>query len=230
VTPTDAPVATTRPRGRPAQISRDQIVAAALEIGMKDLTMAAVARRLGTSPQAFYRWVRDRDELFTLVAEALVERVELPPVDGRPWRDWLGELARHVREALLTAPGLAVHSITHYRASPGFLRINERTCEVLVGAGFTPLDAQRTYLTFGSVLLGWLAREDTLREARERVPGELAETFAEARGRYPIVEQVAAAAITDSSETRWEHMLKTLLDGLPGPPGERPEPARVRRS
>jgi AcrR family transcriptional regulator len=212
---------TSRPRGRPPQISRDQIVAAALEIGMKDLTMAAVARRLGSSPQAFYRWVRDRDELFALVAEALVERVELPAVDGRPWRDWLRELANHVREALLDAPGLAVHSITHYRASPGFLRINERTCEVLVAAGFSPLDAQRTYLTFGSVLLGWLAREDTLRDARGQIPGELEETFAGSQGRYPILEQVAAAAITDSSETRWEHMLTTLLFGLPGPPDER---------
>lgn len=208
-----------RSRGRPRQISREQIVAAALEVGIRDLTMAAVAQRVGATPQSFYRWVSSREELVLLVSEALVESIELPAVvDRRLWREWLEALACNIRDVLLAAPGLAVHSVAHYRSTPAFMRINERTCEVLVDAGFTPLEAQRTYLTFGSLLIGWLAREDAVRELGDGLPAAIEEDLRDGE-ELPIVRQVAAAAIAEPPEVRWEHMLRTLTHGLPGPVG-----------
>lgn len=48
-----------RRRGRLPRISRDRIVEAAYELGIENLTMAAVAERLGVSHQSLYNWVQD---------------------------------------------------------------------------------------------------------------------------------------------------------------------------
>jgi AcrR family transcriptional regulator len=215
--PVGSPAGSPRRRGRPALISREQIVDAALEVGIKDLTMSAVAERLGSTPQAFYRWVTDRDELIALVADALVERVEAPPDNGRPWREWLAELASNIRDVLQQAPGLAVHSITAYRTSLPFLRLNERACQVLTAAGFSLVEAQRTYLTFGSVLLGWQAREETLLETADHMAADLKRTLEQTDEHFPLIEAVVTPALHEPPEARWEHFLTTLLNGLPGP-------------
>jgi AcrR family transcriptional regulator len=70
-----------RRRGRPPRISRDDIVDAACELGIENLTMAAVAERLGVTHQSLYGWVRDRDELIDLVSDRLI-RQPTPPTGG----------------------------------------------------------------------------------------------------------------------------------------------------
>jgi len=76
-----------RRRGRPPRISRDHIVDAACEVGIENLTMAAVAERLGVTHQSLYGWVQDRDELIDLVSDRLIRRIEiLPPADPADWR------------------------------------------------------------------------------------------------------------------------------------------------
>ncbi|MDF2826216.1 MAG: TetR family transcriptional regulator, partial [Mycobacterium sp.] len=70
-TPPGAP----RQRGRPAQISRDQILEAVSSAANLDtLTMRELAGILNVSHSALYRWVKNRDELFDLISASLVER------------------------------------------------------------------------------------------------------------------------------------------------------------
>ncbi len=77
-----------RRRGRPPRISRDHIVDAACEVGIENLTMAAVAERLGVTHQSLYGWVQDRDELIDLVSDRLIQRLEiLPPASPEDWRN-----------------------------------------------------------------------------------------------------------------------------------------------
>ncbi|MEV4255136.1 helix-turn-helix domain-containing protein [Spirillospora sp. NPDC049652] len=67
------PVKTTKLGRKPSQ-SVEQIVAAAVELADADgfgaLSMPKIAQRLGLTANAIYRYVRSRDELLVLVAEA----------------------------------------------------------------------------------------------------------------------------------------------------------------
>ena len=51
-----------RPFGRPPRLSRRDICESATEIGFSNLTIQAVARRLGASSSAVYSYVKDIDD------------------------------------------------------------------------------------------------------------------------------------------------------------------------
>jgi AcrR family transcriptional regulator len=149
--------------GRPARLDREAIVGAALSFDLDAITMHGVARRLGVSAQALYRWVSDREELLDLVSDVLVERVAVPPApqDG-DWRGWLVQLGLAIREAVRPLPGLAARQLLRYRISPPYLRLAERVVRVLVNGGLDPPRAELTYAIFGAAVFGWIAREQSV--------------------------------------------------------------------
>ncbi|PZR83336.1 MAG: hypothetical protein DLM65_02155 [Candidatus Aeolococcus gillhamiae] len=70
-------------------LNRDAVVEAALplvdELGIDGLSMRALADRLGVKAASLYWHLRDKEQLLELLAEALLDRVEIP--DGqRGWR------------------------------------------------------------------------------------------------------------------------------------------------
>ena len=114
-----------RRRGRPPRISRDHIVDAACEVGIENLTMAAVAERLGVTHQSLYGWVQDRDELIDLVSDRLIRRIEiLPPADPADWRDSLRSYAnglRRLAEDRLAVGGEADLTVLEWDDANGIL-------------------------------------------------------------------------------------------------------------
>jgi AcrR family transcriptional regulator len=87
------PLRAERRRGRPPQVSRDEIVDAAARLLREapdaPLTMANVAGAVGVTPTALYRHFRGRDELLdALVGKILSDRNAALPHEG-PWQDQL---------------------------------------------------------------------------------------------------------------------------------------------
>jgi len=88
-----APRLAGRRRGRPPQVTRDEIVDAAARL-VRDapdapLTMANVAAAVGVTPTALYRHFRDRDELLdALVGKILSDRNAALPHSGS-WQEQL---------------------------------------------------------------------------------------------------------------------------------------------
>ena len=210
-----------RPVGRPPRLSRDQIVAAALDVGIENLTMAAVADRLDTTHQALYRWVRNRDELVALVADAYVERLDLTPAPAEDWQTWLRRFADSLRRTVLdNLPGFAAEGLTTYRTTLPFLRLNQTALRVLTDAGFTPAQAQLIYQTVGTTLLGWLAREDAYRTLR--ADPAIAQQAVDATTQHAdedldLARAAAVDALTSPTEDRYRFLVDTLLAGLPHP-------------
>ncbi len=70
-------------------LSREAVIQAALELldaaGVDGLSMRAVAERLGVRAASLYWHVRDKEQLLDSVAEAILDRVEVP-ISGRHWR------------------------------------------------------------------------------------------------------------------------------------------------
>src|SRR3954454_9229024 len=75
-----------------ARFTLDEVQAAALEIvdrdGLSALSMRTLGTALGTGPMTLYNYVKNRDELEELVAEAVIADMQLP--DRRD--DWADEV------------------------------------------------------------------------------------------------------------------------------------------
>jgi len=95
-----------RRRGRPPRVSRSSIVEAARELAPDQLSMQAVADRLGVDRSTINYHFADRDELFSVVAAATfnMEMAAYSPPASDDWRDWVASYARAVHAALLKHP------------------------------------------------------------------------------------------------------------------------------
>jgi AcrR family transcriptional regulator len=149
--------------GRPARLSRELIVAAALQGDLASLTMRELAARLGVSHSALYRWVADRDELFDLISEVMVERI-LPASDPTPadWRDWLARLAWAMHDEFLAVPGYAAHvAAPHRHNARSFGRLRDQVIMAFRAAGASPEMAVQSWFVFGLAVVQWLGAQQS---------------------------------------------------------------------
>jgi TetR/AcrR family transcriptional regulator, tetracycline repressor protein len=134
-----------RPRGRPAKISREQIVAVTRTIAPQGLTMQAVADALGVSRKALHYYVGDRQGLLSLVVidrfEAELAVIELP--DHTDWQSVMRGYARAFRDGLIQVGVSIEHRPLHGAGAAAALGLAERVIAVLLAAGFAPDDARK---------------------------------------------------------------------------------------
>ncbi|MDP9612522.1 MULTISPECIES: TetR/AcrR family transcriptional regulator [Streptomyces] len=147
-------------RGRPARINRELIVDAAVSAGNLDtLTMRELAARLGVTHTALYRWVKNRDQLFDLINEAMVERVL--PAEGprdRDWRPWLARTAWAMHDQFLVLPGYATRlSRPHRHTTQAFERLRNAVITAFTDAGVSPHLAEQSWYIFITSTVSWLA-------------------------------------------------------------------------
>lgn len=140
--------------GRPARISRAAIADAAHEIGLEDLTLKAVADRLGVGVPSLYHHIGGRDELLQLAAEHAVRRLHLPEDHGQHWAEWLLEWARYNRDAFVEQPALLAQFLEG-AISPEVVRHHaEQIRAVLERQGFDEDDAHEAYQLVSTCALG----------------------------------------------------------------------------
>ncbi|MFJ4653153.1 TetR/AcrR family transcriptional regulator [Nocardia sp. NPDC088792] len=155
--------ATRRGPGRPAQISRERILEAAISSGNLDtLTMRELAARLTVTHGALYRWVKNREELIDLISDVVVERIL--PADGpdaQSWRPWLARLGWAMHDQFLALPGYATHLSRPHRHNAGaFERLQAAITGAFEAAGVEPEPAEQSYYIFITSVIAWLAMQD----------------------------------------------------------------------
>jgi AcrR family transcriptional regulator len=168
----DRPAAPRPKRGRPAQLSRDLIVAAALESNLDTLTVRELAARLGVSHGALYRWVPGHQALADLVSEVIVDRI-LPADPPRPrhWRDWLRRLAWSMHDEFLAVPGYASRIARPHQHNPAsFARLRDQVTAAFTAAGAPPAMAEQSWYIFGTSIVGWLATTENSLNLGEAEP------------------------------------------------------------
>ena len=98
------------PRGRRPRFTRDDLAAAAVHIadteGFGGLSMRRLAAELDAGTMTLYHYVRTKDELLTLVTDAVMGEVVVPPDEPLPddWRAAVTVLANRSRAALQRHP------------------------------------------------------------------------------------------------------------------------------
>ena len=143
-----------------APVTREAIVAAALDLlaedGLEAVSLRRIATRLGVSAPTLYWHVESKRQLMDLMAEELVRRTGRSyagPAPGQPWWEWLRADARRMFSALIGTRD-APRVLAGNRPSAESFAGIERVLGVLVDAGMTPGQAQQTLFAIGAYVLG----------------------------------------------------------------------------
>lgn len=201
----DLPIwARPEPQARQPRFNRERIAAVALEIadteGFAAVSMRHVAARLGTGAMTLYNYVRTKDELVTLMHDALLAET-LRPADApaADWPDVLADIAQRTRAMLVRHPW-AVLSLGVAQLGPNALRHVEQSLAALDQAGLPPsagleLLALVNDYVHGNVLRAEQARRqlDAARADPERVSALVEFGVAQLRtGEYPLLARLMA--------------------------------------
>src|SRR3954447_3557729 len=156
------PPATPPPPGRPAALTREQVLFAAMDIidqdGVEALTMRRLGQALDRNPMGIYRHAADKDALLDGVVEHVLSALVVTRKPGRDaesvdrdrddgdgdWETALRHTAHAVRRIALAHPNAVPLLVTRSVTGPlalrplGTLRPLEELLEVFIGAGFDP--------------------------------------------------------------------------------------------
>jgi AcrR family transcriptional regulator len=204
-----------RRTGRPARIDRQAIARAAAQVGARDLTMKAVAERLGVSVPSLYHHVSGRSELVRLAAEYSVSRIRVPVDRDQPWSEWLLEWAEYARASFVAQPellGQFLHgSISIERM---FLHV-DAAVGLLTRQGFTPAEALDAYHLVGATALGFALSElrDHETHGRGSPVAEYHRVLAEA-GPGELQNLRRLAAESDYRLPPFEWGIRTVVAGI----------------
>ena len=220
-----------------ATLSRDRIVAAAIDVadrdGLESVTIRGLAQLHDVTPMALYRYFRDKDELLDGIAEGLIATVELPPLSREPWRDQLRAVLQAVLAALRPHPALAGLVPTRFLDSEPGLAVAERTLELLHRAGLPRDKAAEISGYLLSGLVGMVIVEpgrhhgSDAEERDDAIRARMASLIALPPRRYPnVVEAAPSLAECASPDAYYSLGIDMLITGLVGVTREL---ARARR-
>jgi len=149
------------PRPRQALLTRDRIVAAAVEVldtdGLGALSTRRLAEQLGVRAPSLYNHFATKDEILEAVADAITAQVDLSAFQRLPWPQALAEWARAYRAAVVAHPNGIPLLGTGPGLRPAGLRMADAVYGALVGAGWpagyaTRIGAALRYLVVGSAV------------------------------------------------------------------------------
>ena len=148
--------------GRTPQISREEVLAAALRLadeqGLDAVTMHAVARRLQVTPMALYRHVDDKNALLDGLVEVLLGECPLPP-DGLPWDERLTALAAGIREVARRHPASFPLLLTRPAVTPAARVVRDTVQSALREGGLPETEIARAERLISTAVLGFAASE-----------------------------------------------------------------------
>jgi AcrR family transcriptional regulator len=215
-------------RERPAKpaLSRDAIVAAALDIaraeGVEALSMRRLAQALDTGPASLYVYVADRDELHALLFDAAIGTVETEPTDPARWREQLKDLGRRMVKMMSEDfPGIAILAMARIPTGDNALRVSESLLSLLKAGGAS--DQAAAYAgDLLSMYVTAIAYEQSLYrtlyqdpEHEQREVAQLAERFGALDAeKYPTIAALGPAMTLGDGDERFELGMDVLINGL----------------
>lgn len=148
----------TVPTKRPAPLSRERVLVAAVELadaeGLAAVSMRGLSGRLGVVPMALYKHVRDKDDLAAGMIDSAIGSYPAPP-GGLPWDETItlrllaarDAVVEHgwLRPAIEAAPRPSLAALAHLDAVAGDF----------AAGGFTPRLTHYAMHALGSRIWGF---------------------------------------------------------------------------
>ncbi len=210
--------------------SRGRIAAAAIEIadteGFEAVSMRRVAQQLGAGTMTLYHYVANKDELVTLMMDAVMGEV-LVPADQLPgeWRPAMARIAIATRESLRKHRWM-LDLLDEPRPGPNKMRHLEQSLQAMAGAGLGAKDTLEAIVLIDEYVFGFAIRE--AQEPGEHEPGwqpGVREFFQREldSGEFPFAREllgedldagIALVREVFREQGRFERGLERLLDGI----------------
>src|SRR5690242_2113838 len=125
---------------RRAQLTRQQVVAAAIELadrdGIESISMRRLAQELGVEAMSLYTHVRNKDDLLDGMVDAVIGEVPLD-ADGAGWKSSLRQLALGARTVMLRHTWAPRTVETRTAPGPAALGYVNTVVGILREGGFT---------------------------------------------------------------------------------------------
>ncbi|MBF6076966.1 TetR/AcrR family transcriptional regulator C-terminal domain-containing protein [Nocardia beijingensis] len=205
--------------GRPARISRAEILAAADSVieadGVAKLTMRRLATELGCTPMALYHHVRDKEDLLRLLLNEYADQVVWPDLPEEP-RERVRVAARAMRDVLAARPWIVEILAADDLLGVSALWVSESIVDGFVAGGL-PLDrAAQAYRVIWHYTAGDLiVRSRSARRAAEDRPTFRAQVFAELDAEtYPRLAALGSDYLSLAARDTYDLGLDALIDGL----------------
>ena len=204
-------------------LTRERVVAEGLTViaavGAQALSMRALAARLGVVPGALYRHVRDKEQLYDLILDAVLAEVDDRVDPGQPWAAQIATLAHRLRSVLEDRPGVAALLKIRDPLSPASLALAEAFLAPLLAAGLPGREAAAAFRLIYDYTLGFAVADPTspaeqrLRDAATR---EQLQAFLRAlpASRFPALAAHGIQAWSADRDQRFGFGLDALLRGL----------------
>ncbi|TDC76911.1 TetR/AcrR family transcriptional regulator [Actinomadura sp. 7K507] len=219
------------PRGRPATLSLDRIVAAAVEVadeialseGLEALSMRSIATQLGVGTMSLYRYVPGRSELLDLMLDHVIEIPEDEPDAEAGWRDVLTAEAHAEWRLCMDHPWYPYVDQSRPLLGPNSMRGLDRVFRLLRPSG---IDDRTLMMMFGvqSDFVDGLARSYLNERRAEHRTGVSSDEFWQAQvptlekalgsGDFPTMADLADNTFDFSYEQLFEFGLSRLHDGF----------------
>ncbi|HEY3263406.1 MAG TPA: TetR family transcriptional regulator [Pseudonocardiaceae bacterium] len=215
-----------------SRLTRQTVVEHALALadaeGLDAVTIRRLAERLGVTPMALYWHVKNKDELLSAMADALLTEVTPEREPGQPWHVQLRAMVTALLRVMRVHPCAPALLATADKAqAASFTRATDTALDLLGKAGFTP---QEGYLIASQVLhdmIGLVDRQpicapgpDDRQAAELRRQHRLA-MLALPIAEYPRLVEYAGCSDMDP-EAYFEFGVDLLMAGLEAMAARRP--------
>ncbi|WP_026316204.1 TetR/AcrR family transcriptional regulator [Actinokineospora enzanensis] len=213
-------------RGPKRALSLERIVKAGVAVadqdGLDAVSMSRVATELGTSAMSLYRYVKAKDELLTLMTDAVYADLDTASVTGEDWRADLSALAWRSLEALRAHAWVVRIPIAGPPLTPHQLRWMEAGLRALRG---TPLDAEEKMSTM-LLISGLVRNEGTLAVDLGRLEPDPEEIMPQYKdmllkilhpAEFPELISIVASGMMDKDDGEddtFQWSLERVLDGV----------------
>ncbi len=209
--------------GRPATLSRERIVEAAVDLvarhGAEHLTVRSLGEALGCDPTALYRHFRNVDDLHRAVGDHFLSDVDIAQRPREGWRAAVKRMCIELRAAQLRQPRLAalVHAAPTRLGNE--LAFTEALFRELRRGGFRAPAAAKAYHSLIELTVG----SASIDAAMAALPvAERTATYEQWRSDYaalddaefPSVRAVAPQLYRGTADDRFEDALDLMLTGL----------------
>jgi AcrR family transcriptional regulator len=203
-----------------ARFTVEEVRARAIQIvdrdGLAALSMRSLAAALGTGPMTLYNYVKDREELEGLVAEAVLADVDLP----RPTDDWLADAkstASAIWRAVRQHPNAAPLVLTRRTVSAAGYLPAERLIESLSRAGLSDLDLLAAFRAVLSLVMGAAQVElaGPLPVDRDEANVDMAKRIGDLAGAdHPRMATLAVTSQNSTMAADFDRAIDMLLAGI----------------
>lgn len=213
--------------GRPPRVTVQEIVAAALELGLEKVTLKQIADHLGVAQATLYRHVNNRDELLRLAAFQLTLQRQLPSAANAHWSDLAVRYAESLYEAFLTEPQL-INQLLKGELGPHVeVDILEQFLGVICQHGFSELEGVHLFHSIGMITIGAASGAIGLKASKtmgKPWSESMRRTFAERdESELPQLRRIVPATL-NIDPIPWLPSLYALLAGIAAARGEKLPP------